>query len=145
MPPDEWMFVCETLPRMGYTAVDCSKTPRPVVVTTELVQDATDPDWVVYGLTYSGEVYIFVNALTPSEGWSEVRVHEATHYLLTQTYGMAGMSAWAVSPCESEWAARWVGSMYSGHAVDTSWAADYGCTAELAGLSKRMETGQWPG
>lgn len=123
--------MCSSLLDMGYDKVDCSKTPRPVVVASAVVEEVAPDGWMLYGFTVPGEGYIFVNVEVDPEMWAEIRVHEATHYLLVQTYGL-GMIHTAVSDCESEQAAREVGSKFSGEPVDPDWIAEYKCTEELS-------------
>lgn len=125
MPPDEWAFVCQQTKAHGYDEVDCAKTPPPIIVVSEVVEDMAAGWEILYGFTYPGEVYIFINPNHP-EMAGEIRVHESVHYLLTQTYGLNGMPN-AVPRCESEDIARVIGSEWSGKPVDPSWRRGYNC------------------
>ena len=123
---DQWDLVCTKLDELGYEEVDCSKTPRPTVVISEVVVDSSSPGTTLYGFHYPGEDYIFLNPDFP-ELWDSIVVHEMTHYLLTQTYGMSGMPG-AVSHCQSEHIARVVHHAREGTPYDPLWRVYYGCT-----------------
>lgn len=129
MPEDQWEFVCEQTKALGYDKVDCSKTPRPTIVLSLVVADMEAPGETLYGFTYDGEPYIFVNPERSEKEWAEVAVHEATHYLLSQTYGMRNMGL-GIGACESEDIARQVGALWSGEPVDERWRVLYGCQTD---------------
>lgn len=128
MPAEEWEYVCNALIEQGYDKVDCSLTPPPVVVISAIVPDSADVGEELYGFTYPGEIYIFLNPEHP-EMWNTIMVHESVHYLLAQTYGLDGMPD-AVGRCESERVARIVHHQYEGTEYDGSWVLYYGCYGE---------------
>lgn len=129
MPAEQWEYVCNALPEQGYEEVDCSLTPPPVLVISQIVPDSADEGEELYGFTYPGEIYIFLNPDHP-ELWDVIMVHEATHYLLAQTYGVGWMPT-AVGRCESERVARVVHHAYEGTEYDDEWRLWYGCTEEV--------------
>jgi hypothetical protein len=117
----EWRFVCKAMDIMGYTAVDCRKLRPPTVIVSLIVQDNSPPGLQLRGVTYHGEVYVFVNALLPRAEQRTVVVHETVHYLLAATYGRR------ISGCEHEWAARIVHTAWEGSDYNNSWRVWYGC------------------
>lgn len=129
MPKAEWEYVCNALPEQGYDEVDCGLTPPPVVVISQIVPDSAGADEVLYGFTYPGEIYIYLNPDHP-EMWNTIMVHEATHYLLAQTYGLDGMPD-AVGRCESERVARVIHHAYEGTEYDGAWVLWYNCAEEV--------------
>lgn len=118
----EWDYVCEALLDQGYDKVDCSKLDPPTVVVSMVTDDVAAPGWVLYGFTYPGEPYVFVNSALPTEEQRQVVVHESVHYVLDWFYGIV------ITECESEKAARkvqhkWDGTSY----VEDTWYIDYQC------------------
>jgi hypothetical protein len=117
---DEWRFVCRALGVMGYK-VQCRNIKPPTVVVSKIVHDLAPPGTIMYGVTYDDEPYIFVNARMTRGEQRAIVIHEATHYVLWQTYGMA------VGRCEGESAARTVHRMWQNLPPDDSWRSLYDC------------------
>jgi hypothetical protein len=120
---DEWSYVCAALVGLGYSRVDCQKIQPPTVVVSKIVRDATRRG-ILFGVTYDGEPYVFVNPSLSRENQRLIVIHETVHYVLWQAYGAYGVP---VDRCKSEEVARIVERARAGSPSDESWRVWYGC------------------
>lgn len=118
---EQFEFACASLVAQGYDKVDCAQYERPLLVMSKVVSDNQPMGGILYGFTYNGEPYIFVNPET-EERHDETIVHETAHYILWQAYGDE------IGRCESESAARHVGAERAEEDYSEIWRWDYNCT-----------------
>lgn len=127
MTDAEYAFACGGLKALKFDKVDCTKLPKPIVVVTLLVE-AAKGDWeALYGVTFRGEPYIFINATSEAGNQRAIVVHESIHYILDSTYGDT------VNSCVSEAAARMVTAAWQRVEYTDDWMEGYGCVYNKGG------------